>query len=412
MSIVKTALLSVSDKTGLVDFARGLAALGVHILSTGGTARHLSENGIEVTEVSDYTGFPEIMNGRVKTLHPKIHAGILARRGIDDEVLKQHKIDAIDLLVVNLYPFQEVTAKPDTTMDVAIENIDIGGPTMLRAAAKNHAFVGVVVDPKDYSSVLQELKISQAQLSNTTLYRLACKTFAHTAYYDATISNYLNRRDEHGTLDIFPEQTTHQYTKIMDLRYGENPHQRAAFYRAEDDRGANIATANMLQGRPLSYNNIADADTALDTVKSFLDPACVIVKHANPCGVAIADDLSSAYEQAFACDSTSAFGGIIAINRPLTGQLARSIISKQFVEVVIAPEVEPDALVVFSAKKNVRILETGEWVNELKTGHVGKRVHGGLLLQDWDQHSASPDDLKTVTKREPTADEFRDLYFA
>lgn len=412
MPIVKTALLSVSDKTGLVTFARGLAALGVKILSTGGTAKHLRDNGLEVIEVSDYTGFPEIMNGRVKTLHPKIHAGILARRGIDDKVLAEHQIDPIELLVVNLYPFQQVIKNEETTMDVAIENIDIGGPTMLRAAAKNHAFVGVIVNPTDYDIVLQELKANQKQLSDSTLYRLACKTFAHTAGYDACISNYLNGHDEHGIQDIFPEETTHQYTKIMDLRYGENPHQRAAFYRAEADTGANIATASMLQGRPLSFNNIADADTALDTVKSFLDPACVIVKHANPCGVAVSNDINTAYQRAFVCDSTSAFGGIIAINRPLSASLAKSIIEGQFVEVIVAPHVDKDALPILASKKNVRVLVTGEWVNELKTGYVGKRVHGGILMQDWDTVNVDLDDLKTVTKREPTSDEFRDLHFA
>lgn len=412
MPIVKTALLSVSDKSGIVNFARGLAAMGVKLLSTGGTASHLRESGLEVTDVSDYTGFPEIMDGRVKTLHPKIHGGLLARRGVDDEVLATHGINPIDLLVVNLYPFKEVIQRDDTTMNVAIENIDIGGPTMLRAAAKNHAFVGVVVNPDDYPMIIQELKANQTQLSDNTLYRLACKTFAYTADYDANISNYLNARNENGVMDVFPEETTHQYTKIMDLRYGENPHQRAAFYQAAEDSGANLTTATMLQGRPLSYNNIADADTALETVKSFIEPACVIVKHANPCGVAVADDLGKAYEQAFACDSTSAFGGIIAINRPLTAELAQNILDKQFVELIITTEVEKSAIPILATKKNIRVLATGEWVNESRTGYVGKRVHGGILMQDWDQHVVSLDDLKTVTEREPTSGELRDLYFA
>lgn len=412
MPIVKTALLSVSDKTDLAPFARGLAAMGVKLLSTGGTATHLRESGLDVIEVSDYTGFPEIMNGRVKTLHPKIHGGLLARRGVDDEILAEHGIDTIDLLVVNLYPFQEVIKRKDTTMNVAIENIDIGGPTMLRAAAKNHAYVGVVVDPSDYTEVLQELKNSQTQLSDTTLYRLACKTFAHTADYDAAISNYLTSHDEHGTKDFFPEEYTYQFNKIMDLRYGENPHQRAAFYGMLSDEGTNIATANMLQGRPLSYNNINDADTALETVKSFDDPACVIVKHANPCGVAIASDIADAYGNAFACDSTSAFGGIIALNRALTAELAQTILDGQFVEVIIAPQVNDDALPILAKKKNVRVLQTGEWNNKETHGHIGKRVQGGILIQEWDEYNVSLDELKVVTERQPDAQELKDLHFA
>jgi len=415
MPIVKTALLSVSDKTGLADFARGLAAQGISLLSTGGTAKHLRDSGLTVVDVSDYTGFPEIMNGRVKTLHPKIHGGLLARHGIDDAVLAEHGINTIELVVVNLYPFKNVIAREDTTMDVAIENIDIGGPTMLRASAKNHSAVGVVVDPTDYTNILNELKATQCQLSDDTRYRLACKTFAHTASYDAAISNYLNLHDEDGTHDVFPDEYTYQFTKAMDLRYGENPHQRAAFYTMGADKGANIATAKMLQGRALSYNNIADADTALETVKAFKDPACVIVKHANPCGVAVAKDILHAYQSAFICDSTSAFGGIIAINRELSQDLAEVILAKQFVEVIIAPSVAQAALNVLKTKKNIRVLATGDWSDESNTarsGHVGKRVHGGILLQEWDQHEVTQEQLKIVSEREPTQNELRDLHFA
>lgn len=415
MPIVKTALLSVSDKTGLADFARGLAAQGISLLSTGGTAKHLRESGLTVVDVSDYTGFPEIMDGRVKTLHPKIHGGLLARHGIDDEVLAQHDINTIELLVVNLYPFKKVIELKDTTMDVAIENIDIGGPTMLRASAKNHSAVGVIIDPNDYTEVLSELKATQCQLSDDTRYRLACKTFAHTASYDAAISNYLNLHDEDGTHDVFPDEYTYQFTKSMDLRYGENPHQRAAFYTMAADSGANVATAKVLQGRALSYNNIADADTALETVKSFSQPACVIVKHANPCGVAIANNILNAYQSAFICDSTSAFGGIIAINRNFTAELAEVVLAKQFVEVIIAPSVDEDALTVLSNKKNIRVLATGDWSNEKSTarsGHVGKRVHGGILMQEWDQHVVSQDELKIVSNRAPTDAELQDLQFA
>jgi len=412
MPLIKTALLSVSDKTGIVDLGRGLAAMGIKILSTGGTAARLRENNIPVTDVSEHTGFPEIMNGRVKTLHPKIHAGLLARRGIDDAVMQEHNIDPIDLLVVNLYPFTEVIAKPDTTMDVAIENIDIGGPTMLRAAAKNHVSVGSVVDPSDYTQLLSELKVAQNRLSDDSCYRLACKTFAHTAAYDASISNYLNQHDHDGQHDVFSEQYTEQFSKAYNLRYGENPHQRAAFYTDKQVTGSNIATAKLLQGRQLSYNNIADADTALETVKAFSAPACVIVKHANPCGVAVSEDCLSAYEKAFVCDSTSAFGGIIAINRTLKAKLAKQIIAKQFVEVIIAPEVDADALTILAAKKNVRVLRTGDFQNESETGFIGKRVTGGLLVQDLDNHNVSLDDLSTVTERTASADELRDLHFA
>ena len=415
MPIVKTALLSVSDKTGLADFARGLAAQGITLLSTGGTAKHLRDSGLAVKDVSEHTGFPEIMNGRVKTLHPKIHGGLLARHGVDDAVLAEHGIDTIELLVVNLYPFKQVIAKPDTTMDVAIENIDIGGPTMLRAAAKNHASVGVLVDPTDYPDILNELKATHKKLSDDTRYRLACKTFAHTASYDAAISNYLNLHDQDGTHDVFPDEYTYQFSKIMDLRYGENPHQRAAFYSMASDSGASIATAKMLQGRALSYNNIADADTALETVKSFSDPACVIVKHANPCGVAVANNILTAYQSAFICDSTSAFGGIIAINRNFTAELAELILAKQFVEVIIAPSVDEEALEILKSKKNIRVLATGDWSTEStegRTGHVGKRIHGGILLQDWDTHEVSQSELKVVSERAPSETELRDLHFA
>jgi len=412
MPIVKTALLSVSDKTGLVDFARGLAALGIKLLSTGGTAKMLRENDLPVTDVSEHTGFPEIMAGRVKTLHPKIHGGLLGRRGIDDAVMQEHGIEGIDLVVVNLYPFAEVIGKADTTLEVAIENIDIGGPTMLRAAAKNYNSVGVTVDPTDYAMLLGELKSNTSKLSDQTRFDLARKTFAHTAKYDALISNYLNRHTDEDTADVFPHEITEQFTKKMDLRYGENPHQRAAFYLSQNDEGANLASAEMLQGRHLSYNNIADADTALAAVKSFKEPACVIVKHANPCGVAVASNVLQAYQRAFACDSTSAFGGIIAFNRPLTKETAEQIVSQQFVEVIIAPEVHNDALSILAKKERVRVLATGYWDQEISSGFIGKRVSGGMLVQDWDDHNVSEDDLKVMTTRAPTANEMRDLYFA
>jgi len=413
MPIVKTALLSVSDKTGIIELARSLSAMGIKILSTGGTAKLIRENDISVTDVSEYTGFPEIMAGRVKTLHPKIHGGLLGRRGIDDAVMQEHDIMGIDLVVVNLYPFKEVTSKAETTLEVAIENIDIGGPTMLRAAAKNHHSVGVIVDPSDYDVVLGELKANDHQLSDQTRFDLARKTFAHTADYDAAISNYLNSHDEEGTHDNFPDQINQQFSKKMDLRYGENPHQRAAFYISPMDTGANLATANLLQGRHLSYNNIADADTALETVKSFTDPACVIVKHANPCGVAVEANISKAYQRAFACDSTSAFGGIIAFNRALNKETAEQILAQQFVEVIIAPEIKEDALQVLSKKDRVRALETGYWNDQEKNhGFIGKRVNGGLLLQDWDVYNVAQDELKVMSERQPTANELRDLYFA
>jgi len=412
MPIIKTALLSVSDKTGIVEFARGLASLGIKILSTGGTAKVLRENNLAVTDVSEYTGFPEIMGGRVKTLHPKIHGGLLGRRGLDNEVMAEHGIDTIDLVAVNLYPFAEVIKKPGTSLELAIENIDIGGPTMLRSAAKNHASVSVVVNPDDYDNILGELKTNQTILSDQTRFQLARKTFAHTAEYDARISNYLNRHDREGTSDFFPEEYTEQFTKKMDLRYGENPHQRAAFYVTEHDQGANLASAEMLQGRPLSYNNIADADTALEAVKSFQEPACVIVKHANPCGVSIAGNISQAYQRAFACDSTSSFGGIIAFNRPLNRETAEQIIDQQFVEVIIAPEVHNDALEILAKKDRVRVLTTGYWEQEEISGFIGKRVNGGLLLQDWDNRNVHESDLKVVSERAPTANELRDLHFA
>ncbi len=408
---IRRALISVSDKTGIVDFARALSERGVEILSTGGTAKLLAEQGIPVVEVSDYTGFPEMMDGRVKTLHPKVHGGLLGRRGIDDEVMAQHGIAPIDLLVVNLYPFEQTVAKPGCTLEEAIENIDIGGPAMVRAAAKNHDGVAVVTSADDYQAVLEELN-AHGGLSLSTRFRLAVRAFEHTARYDGAIANYLGRVRADGTRDLFPRTFNLQLVKVEDMRYGENPHQQAAFYREHNLSEPSVATARQLQGKALSFNNVADTDAALECVKSFEQPACVIVKHANPCGVAIGKDLVEAYDRAYACDPTSAFGGIIAFNRPLTAAAAKAIIDRQFVEVIIAPEVEPEALAVTAAKQNVRVLACGQW-SASRAGELDlKRVTGGLLVQDRDLVRVGPDQLKVVTKRAPTEQELRDLLFA
>ncbi len=402
MLSIKRALISVSDKSGIVDFAKALAGQGIEILSTGGTAKLLAENGISVIEVSDYTGFPEMMAGRVKTLHPKIHGGLLGRRGVDDEVMAQHQINPIDLVVVNLYPFEDTIAKPDCDLNTAIENIDIGGPAMLRSAAKNHAAVTVVVNADDYDTVLQEMAANKSAVTAETRFKLAQKVFAHTASYDGVIANYLS---DANFLSL-------QYQKVQEMRYGENPHQKAAFYTETKIQEPCIATAVQIQGKELSYNNVADTDAALECVKSFEVPACVIVKHANPCGVATGDNILAAYDRAFKTDPTSAFGGIIAFNRQLDAATAKAIVDRQFVEVIIAPEIAEEAKPILATKKNVRVLATGIWQAQRPTGLDFKRVNGGLLVQDRDLGIITADDLKIVSKRQPTNKELQDLLFA
>jgi phosphoribosylaminoimidazolecarboxamide formyltransferase / IMP cyclohydrolase len=406
---ITRALISVSDKSGVVDFCRELSQLGIEILSTGGTAKSLMEHKIPVTEVSDYTGFPEMMAGRVKTLHPKVHGGILGRRGIDDAVMAANGISPIDMVVVNLYPFEQTIANPNCDLETAIENIDIGGPTMIRAAAKNHADVAVIVDPADYAATVTELKTADNSLSDQTRFRLALKSFEHTARYDTAIAAYL------GNLNgiQFPETLNLQFYRSQTMRYGENPHQKAAFYREKAPASGTITAANQLQGKELSYNNIADADAALECVKSFNDkPTCVIVKHANPCGVAEADDILAAYDKAYATDPTSAFGGIIAFNRELDERTAAEIIERQFVEVIIAPTISPAAQAVLSEKQNIRVMECGAWGNVPQTSLDFKRVAGGLLVQDKDLGKINRADINVVSKRAPTEQELADLLFA
>ena len=413
MNNIQRALISVSDKSGIADFARGLHALGVELLSTGGTAKLLEDAGIPVIEVSDFTGFPEMMDGRVKTLHPKVHGGILARRGTDEAVMQAHGIAPIDLVVVNLYPFEQTVARDDCDLPMAIENIDIGGPTMLRAAAKNHAAVTVVVDGTDYALVLAEMLQNDNCTSAETRYSLAVKTFEHTAHYDGAIANYLGAVSLSGERAAFPDTINLQYRQVQTMRYGENPHQRAAFFVEHDAPEATVATARQIQGKELSYNNVADTDAALECVKSFPEaPACVIVKHANPCGVALGDSQLEAYDRAFRTDPTSAFGGIIAFNRPLDKATASAIIDRQFVEVIIAPGIEQAALPVLATKKNVRVLECANWTDEPAATLDFKRVNGGLLVQDRDMGKITEQELKVVTQRAPTARELKDLLFA
>jgi phosphoribosylaminoimidazolecarboxamide formyltransferase/IMP cyclohydrolase len=413
MAQISRALISVSDKTGISEFAQALHQQGIEILSTGGTARLLADAGIPVVEVSDYTGFPEMMDGRVKTLHPKIHGGILARRGIDEAVMTANAIEPIDLVVVNLYPFEQTVSREDCDLSLAIENIDIGGPAMLRAAAKNHAAVTVIVDSADYATVVEELQQQDNRVSDATRYRLAVKTFEHTARYDGAIANYLGAIDLSGKQADFPNTINLQYRQVQTMRYGENPHQRAAFFVEHTPAEASVATARQLQGKELSYNNVADTDAALECVKAFTEsPACVIVKHANPCGVALGATPLEAYERAFRTDPTSAFGGIIAFNRPLDATTAGAIVERQFVEVIIAPVVETDALPVLAGKKNVRVLECGNWQELPVPGLDFKRVNGGLLVQDRDLGRIGAADLKVVTKRVPTSQELQDLLFA
>ena len=411
MSTIKRALVSVSDKSGIVDLCKGLNELGIEILSTGGTARLLAENNINVLEVSDYTGFPEMMDGRVKTLHPKIHGGLLGRRGTDDAIMLEHNIDAIDLVVVNLYPFEQTVSKPDCTFAEAIENIDIGGPAMLRSAAKNHASVTVIVDTSDYDVVLTELKENDSSVSDETRFRLAQKVFAHTANYDSNVSNYLGALNEAKEPIDYPLTYSTQFKKRQELRYGENPHQTAAFYTELNPPAGTIASAKQIQGKELSYNNIADTDAALECVLSFKETACVIVKHANPCGVAIGKTILEAYERAYATDPTSAFGGIIAFNKILDVETAKAIIERQFVEVIIAPSIAPGCLEVVATKAGVRLLEVGQRGQAIHQLNM-KRVSGGLLVQDNDQGVITKDDLKLVTKRKPNEQELNDLVFA
>jgi phosphoribosylaminoimidazolecarboxamide formyltransferase/IMP cyclohydrolase len=406
---VRRALISVSDKSGIVDLARSLQIKGVELLSTGGTASLIANENIPVTEISDYTGFPEMMAGRVKTLHPKVHGGILGRRGQDEEVMQAHDIQPIDLVIINLYPFQETIAKPDCSFEDAIENIDIGGPAMVRAAAKNHSSVTVIVDPSDYATVLGEIDTNAGGVSDKTRFSLAIKAYEHTASYDGAIANYFGRMVQEPEDKQFPRTINFQYRHAQGMRYGENPHQNAAFYVESNLNEPGIASARQLQGKALSYNNIGDTDAALECVKQFKHPACVIVKHANPCGVAVDDHIHDAYQRAFSTDPESAFGGIIAFNRPLDAKTAKAIIEQQFVEVIIAPEVDAEANTIIANKPNLRLLACGKW-SEAKYRLDYKRVNGGLLVQDVD--SSLYQSLNVVTEQQPNEAQMQDLLFA
>lgn len=421
MSKVRRALISVSDKTGILEFTKGLSQFGIEILSTGGTAKALKDGGVSVKDVSDYTGFPEMMGGRLKTLHPKIHGGLLWRRGnpSDEQDVKTHGIDSIDMVVVNLYPFEQTVSKPDVDFSDAIENIDIGGPTMVRAAAKNHKDVTIVVNAGDYARVLSEMESNAGSLTYNTRFDLAIKAFEHTAEYDGMIANYFGARLESTDCaedcghdhSEFPRTYNVQMTKKQDLRYGENSHQSAAFYVENNVQEASVATATQLNGKELSFNNIADTDAALECVKEFVEPACVIVKHANPCGVALGENILEAYDRAFKTDPTSAFGGIIAFNRELDATTAQAIIDRQFVEVIIAPSVSDQAAEIVATKKNVRLLACGDWQGQLTDGYDFKRVNGGLLVQERDFGMVDMEDLQVVTKVQPTEAQLRDLMF-
>jgi len=411
MTATRQAIISVSDKTGVVDLARGLAGFGVGILSTGGTAKLLRESGLEVTEIEAYTGFPEMLDGRVKTLHPKVHAGILARRDLPAhmQALSAAAIPAIDIVVVNLYPFAQTVVKPECSLAEAIENIDIGGPSLLRAAAKNYQDVAVLSDPADYPHLLTEMRSSGGGISMRTRFNLACKAFSHTAAYDSSISNYLTTIDAEGKREWFPQRLNLNFAKAQDLRYGENPHQHAAFYRDLVPVAGALSNYVQRQGKELSFNNIADADAAWECVKTLDQPACVIVKHANPCGAAVGTDLVSAYQRAFATDPTSAFGGIVAFNRELGAQAAQAVIER-FVEVVIAPRITAQAASVLAAKSNVRVLEV-----PLASGSSDfdcKRIGGGLLVQTPDSLNISVSDLKVVSDARPSDAQLSDLLFA
>ncbi|WP_136524727.1 bifunctional phosphoribosylaminoimidazolecarboxamide formyltransferase/IMP cyclohydrolase [Geomonas ferrireducens] len=410
MAKIGRALVSVSEKTGVVEFSRALAGYGVEILSTGGTAKLLREAGIPVKDVSEFTGFPEMLDGRVKTLHPKVHGGILGMRENPAHVAKmqEHGIEPIDMVVVNLYPFEATVAKEDCTMEDAIENIDIGGPTMLRSAAKNNRDVTVIVDHADYATVLDEMKASGGSVSRETNFRLAVKVYQHTAAYDGAISNWLGARTGEGVAK-YPDTLTMQYKLAQGMRYGENPHQSGAFYVEKGAKESSISTARQIQGKELSYNNIGDTDAALECVKQFDQPACVIVKHANPCGVAVAGSIMEAYDLAYKTDPESAFGGIIAFNRELDETTARAIVERQFVEVIIAPKVTEAASEIVAAKKNVRLMECGFWPEQPAARYDFKRVNGGMLVQDADLELFN--ELKVVTKRAPTDQEMEDLLF-
>jgi len=406
---VRRALLSVSDKTGILDFARALHDMGIELLSTGGTAKLIAEDNIPVIEIADYTGFPEMMDGRVKTLHPKVHGGLLGRSGVDDEVMSKYDIQPIDMVVINLYPFQQTVVNPDCTLEDAIENIDIGGPAMLRSAAKNNARVTVVIDPLDYAVVLQEMQQNQLAVTNDTRFSLAVKAFEHTSSYDGAIANYFGRMVQAEKDNQFPRTITLQYHHTQGMRYGENPHQKAAFYVETNLTEPCISTAVQLSGKELSYNNIADTDAALECVKQFEEPCCVIVKHANPCGVATTDNILTAYDRAFATDSESAFGGIIAFNRQLDEHTAQAIIERQFVEVIIAPSVSDNAAEIVATKPNVRLLSSGQW-KQSPYRLDAKRVNGGLLVQDADL--VLYDSLEVVTEKQPSEEQMIDLLFS
>jgi phosphoribosylaminoimidazolecarboxamide formyltransferase/IMP cyclohydrolase len=405
---IRRALISVSNKSGIVELARKLNNIGVELLSTGGTARLIAEQDIAVTEISTHTGFPEMMAGRVKTLHPKVHGGILGRRGIDDAVMQEHGIEPIDLVVINLYPFQQTVANPDCSLEEAIENIDIGGPAMVRAAAKNHASVTVVVDPEDYPKLLQEIE-TNGEVSDATRFSLAIKAYEHTAQYDGAIANYFGHMVQSPEDQAFPRTLNLQFQHTLAMRYGENPHQAAAFYTMQGHQEPSVASAVQIQGKALSFNNIADTDAALECVKQFDNPCCVIVKHANPCGVAQADNIHDAYQRAFSTDPESAFGGIIAFNRPLDAGTAQAIIDKQFVEVIIAPTIEDAAIETVASKENVRLLSCGQWDNAQNQFDY-KHVNGGILVQDADQSLYRG--LEVVSEVKPDDQQMQDMLFA
>ncbi len=424
MAIIKRALISVSDKTGIVEFASALSKLNIEILSTGGTAKMFRDNNIPAIEVSDYTGFPEMLDGRVKTLHPKVHGGILGRRELPEHVaaMQAQNIPNIDMVVVNLYPFEATVANPNCTLEDAIENIDIGGPAMVRSAAKNWKDVAVLTDASQYEAIITELQATldskpSGALTEATTFALSVAAFNRISNYDGAISDYLSSFNTDGSRDPFPNQTNSRFVKVQDLRYGENPHQQAAFYRDMCPVPGSLVTAEQLQGKELSYNNIADADAAWECVKSFDTTACVIVKHANPCGVAIGKDAVEAYSKAFQADPTSAFGGIIAFNTTVDLATAKAI-SKQFMEVLIAPEYTADALALLAAKANVRVLKialpkggNSDWENG-RNSHDSKRVGSGILIQTADNHEINQSDLKIVTKKQPTPQQMDDMLFA
>jgi phosphoribosylaminoimidazolecarboxamide formyltransferase/IMP cyclohydrolase len=404
------ALISVSDKTGIIEFASKLTDMGYGLLSTGGTAKALADAGLPVTEVSDYTGSPEIMGGRVKTLHPRVHGGLLGRRGDDDAVMQEQDIPRIDMAVINLYPFEAVTSQADCRFEDAIENIDIGGPAMVRSAAKNFDAVAVVTSPDQYQIVLEQLAAGGGKLDRKMRYELAVAAFNRVAQYDDAISNYLSAGGSEGTPAQFPDQTNPCFIKVAELRYGENPHQQAAWYRDLRPAEASLANAKQFQGKELSYNNIADADAAWECVRQYEDTACAIIKHANPCGVAIADNMMQAYDLAFATDPTSAFGGIIAFNRPVDAVTAASIIERQFLEVLLAPAYSDEALAVLKAKKNIRVLKIpgGKATPQMES----KRIGSGLLIQTSDLNPLTREGCRTVSKRQPDEQQWKDLMFA